>query len=123
MKSNTWIRISSIAISSCLRFWMPGYAGDQLDAQAKAAYQRRLEDLRGELDEAERFHDLGRVDKVQTEMDFISRELAAVYGLGGRARKSTSNSEKARQAVGYCIRSSLNKIRATHPALWRHLFA
>ena len=100
-----------------------GEAGSMLDAQARTAYRRRLEDLRDELEEAERFHDPGRAAKAQAEIDFITRELAAVYGLRGRSRKSGSDSEKARQAVGYCIRSSLNKIRTMHPALWRHLFA
>ena len=101
----------------------PGDAEVRLDAQARIAYQRRLEDLRNELEEAERFHDLARVDKARTERDFISRELAVAYGLHGRARKRGSSSEKARQAVSYCIRGSLNKIRAMHPPLWRHLFA
>jgi hypothetical protein len=101
----------------------PGDDGSRLDAQARAAYQSRLEDLQDELEEAERFHDSGRAAKAQAEIDFISHELAAAYGLRGRARKLGGSSEKARQAVGYCIRSSLNKIRTTHPALWRHLFA
>jgi non-specific serine/threonine protein kinase len=94
-----------------------------LDARARAAYQRRLEDLRDELEEAERFHDSGRAAKARAEIDFITSELAAAYGLRGHARRPGSSSEKARQAVSYCIRSSLNKLRTTHPTLWRHLFA
>jgi predicted ATPase len=100
----------------------PDAGGNQLDAQARVAYRRRLKDLQDELEEAERFHDSGRAAQARAEIDFLTSELAAAYDLRGRARKRGSSSEKARQAVSYCIRSSLNKIRTIHPLLWRHLF-
>jgi tetratricopeptide (TPR) repeat protein len=99
-----------------------GDAGAMLDSQAKAAYRRRLDDLQEELEEAQRFNDPGRAVKAQEEIDFITGELTAAYGLGSRARKSADSDEKVRKAVTNRIRDSLAKIRKQHPALWQHLF-
>lgn len=98
-------------------------AGASLDPQAKAAYKRRLEELRDEQEEAQRFNDLGRAAKIQEEIDFLTAELSAAYGLGGRARKSAVPSEKFRQAVTQCLRRTLTQIQRAHPALGRHLRA
>jgi non-specific serine/threonine protein kinase len=65
-------------------------AGPVLDAQAKAQYKRRLNDLRQELNEAEQFNDLGRGVKAQDEMHAIAQHLASAVGLGGRDRKTSS---------------------------------
>src|SRR5262249_23309725 len=42
-----------------------GDAGEVLDAQAKAAYRRRLGELREELEDAERCNDLGRIERLR----------------------------------------------------------
>jgi non-specific serine/threonine protein kinase len=72
---------------------------ERLDAEAKAAYKRRLEDLRDELDEAERFNDPLRAVRAREEIDAIVRQLAAATGLGGRQRAAGSHAERARLAV------------------------
>jgi hypothetical protein len=100
-----------------------GDAGAVLDAQAKAAYKQRLDDLREELEEAERFNDPGRVARAREEIDFITNQLAAAVGLGGRDRVAASDAERARLAVTKRIKAALNKIRAANPALARHLSA
>lgn len=97
--------------------------GTALDRGARAEYRRRLEELRQELDEAQRCHDLGRAAKVRAELDFIASELAAAYGLGGRARKDAAPMERLRKAISNRIRDSLAKIRTAHPSLGRHLFS
>jgi len=93
-----------------------------LDAQAKAEYRERLRDLRAELDEAVQFNDLGRVAKLQAEMDFISQQLSAAVGLHGRDRKSGA-AERARLTVTKRIKSALNAIAAVHAPLAQHLRA
>jgi tetratricopeptide (TPR) repeat protein len=98
-------------------------AGPVLDSQAKAAYQRRLQELQDELEEAQRFNDPARVAKAQAEIAFIANELGASYGLGGRVRQAADAVEKIRKAVTNRIRESLTKIQHAHPALWRHLFS
>jgi tetratricopeptide (TPR) repeat protein len=87
-----------------------GDAGPILDAEAKSAYRRRLEELRADLDEAESFHDPERAARVRNEMAFLTRELAAAVGLGGRDRKAGSTAERARVAVTKAVRATLKRI-------------
>jgi tetratricopeptide (TPR) repeat protein len=94
-----------------------------LDAPAKVAYRQRLVGLREELEEAEQFNDAGRAERARAELDAIAEQLAAAAGLGGRDRQTSSAAERARSAVGKRIRTDLQRIRAAHPALGRHLAA
>jgi hypothetical protein len=87
-----------------------GDAGPILDPQAKAAYRRRLDELREELDEAEAFNDPERASRARAEMDFIAAELAGAVGLGGRDRRTSSNAERARVAVTKAVRATLKRI-------------
>lgn len=96
-------------------------AGDVLDTQAKATYQRRLHELQEELAEAQAFNDVGRVEKIQTELDFLTREITRAVGLGGRARKAASPAERARVNVTLAIKTALKRIAAHHPALNQYL--
>jgi hypothetical protein len=94
-----------------------------LDAPAKVAYRQRLDALRAELEEAEQFNDAGRAERARAELDAIAEQLAAAVGLGGRDRQTSSAAERARSAVGKRIRTEINRIRAAHPPLGRHLAA
>jgi DNA-binding response OmpR family regulator len=98
-----------------------GDAGVVLDAQAKAAYKRRLDELRDDLAEAQRFHDLARITHIQAEIDYLTTELAAAVGLGGRDRRVASSAERARLMVTKAIRAALRKISDSHPVLGHHL--
>jgi GAF domain-containing protein len=98
-----------------------GDAGPVLDAKAKADYKRRLDELREELEEAERFNDPGRADRAREEIEFISDQLAGAVGLGGRDRVAASDAERARIAVTKRIKAALGKIRQANPALGSHL--
>ena len=60
--------------------------GPILDSQARDEYRRRVSELKEELEDAESMADLGRVDALRTELDFITRELSKAFGLGGRKR-------------------------------------
>ncbi len=95
--------------------------GEMLDPQARAAYKRRVGELRAELAEAQAFHDLGRVEKLQDEIDFLMQELSRAVGLGGRARKVDSPVERARVNVTRAIKTAIRKITEGHPALGEHL--
>jgi len=100
-----------------------GDAGPVLDAKAKADYKRRIADLREELEEAERFNDPGRVTRAREEIEFITSQLAAAVGVGGRDRAAASDAERARLAVTKRIKAALAKIRDANPALAQHLNA
>jgi len=100
-----------------------GDAGAILDAEAKAQYRRRLEDLRAELEEAERFNDTGRATRNREEIEFLTEELARATGLGGRDRKAAAAAERARANVTMAIRAALKRIAEQSPSLGRHLAA
>jgi len=96
-------------------------AGDVLDARARAEYKGRVTDLRAELEEATESADLGRASRARQEIELISEQLAAAYGLHGRPRRAADPIERLRKAVGNRIKASLAKIRAQHAALALHL--
>jgi cytochrome c553 len=94
-----------------------------LDAQAKGEYQRRLNELRQELNEAERFKDPQRRAEAQNEVQAIADYLASAVGLGGRDRKTCSDAERARSAVTKGVKNAIQKIGEAIPSLGYHLAA
>ena len=98
-----------------------GDAGEVVDGRAKAQYKARLEDLRSELEEAERCNDLERASRLRAEIEFIGHELSAAFGLGGRSRKGADSVERMRKAVGSRIRDTIARIREEHASLALHL--
>jgi hypothetical protein len=98
------------------------YAGvPVLDAHAKAACKCRLNELRQELSEAKRFNDPERKTKAQNEVQAITDYLASAVGLGGRDRRASSDTERARSAVTKCIKKAVQKIGDAIPSLGYHL--
>jgi hypothetical protein len=94
-----------------------------LDAKAKAQLKSRLNDLRQELNEAERFNDLHRRAEAQNELQAIAEYLASAVGVGGRDRKTCSDAERARSAVTKCIKKAIQKIGDANPSFGSHLAA
>jgi class 3 adenylate cyclase len=88
-----------------------------LDARAKSAYRRRLDDLRDDLEEAERCGDVGRAAAARAEREALTEELAAAVGLGGRDRVAAAASERARCTVTQGIRVALKRVRNALPSL------
>jgi hypothetical protein len=99
----------------------PSDAGPILDPQAKAEYKRRLDDLRRELEKAERFNDPTHAERARDEIDALAQQLASAVGLGGRNRRSGSEAERARCAVTKRMKSSVKRIREAIPSLGGHL--
>lgn len=98
-----------------------GDAGELLDASAKAAYRERVTELREDLEEAERFHDVERAARAREELEFIGQELARAVGLGGRDRKAGSAAERARVNVTRAIRGAVKAIAEHDARLGHHL--
>ena len=98
-----------------------GDTGPLLDGTARSAYKRRVTELETDIAEAERDGAAQLVGTLTDERDFLVRELAAAYGLGGRARTTGDQSERARKAVAMRIATAIKAIREVHPALARHL--
>lgn len=98
-----------------------GDSGAAMDSRARAACQRRIQDLQAELAEAERHNDLARTERLAAELDAVIEQLSAAVGLGGRSRRLGDPAEKARTAVTWRIRSAIRKIAEAHEPLGRHL--
>jgi hypothetical protein len=96
-------------------------AGVVLDAQAKAAYRRRLAEIDTDIEEGRAMGDDERAAQAEAERDFLVRELARAVGLGGRDRRVGSASERARASVTRAIRQAMARIREDHPTLGAHL--
>jgi tetratricopeptide (TPR) repeat protein len=98
-----------------------GDAGDVLDAKAREDYRRRIVELRAEIEEADRFADVGRADRARCELDLLLQQLSSAFGLGGRARRAGSAAERARITVQRRVREAIKKIAEHEAELGRHL--
>jgi tetratricopeptide (TPR) repeat protein len=96
-------------------------AGVWLDAQAKAAYRRRLAEIDEDIEEARAIRDDERSAQAAAERGFLLRELARAVGLGGRDRRAGSDSERARASVTRAVRQAMVRIHGHHPTLGEHL--
>jgi pimeloyl-ACP methyl ester carboxylesterase/class 3 adenylate cyclase len=94
-----------------------------IDDAARAAYQRRIVELRQDINDAEVAGDGEAAAKARQELDILVKELASAYGLGGRTRRTPDHVERARKAVTRRIRDAVARIDRSHPALGRHLHA
>jgi len=98
-------------------------AGPIHDSKAKTEYQRRIDELRKDAEQAEQFNDFYRAARARSEIDAIAEQLAAAVGLGGRDRRSSSDAERARSAVTKRIKEGVHRIGKVIPPLGRHLAA
>lgn len=100
---------------------VPGADGPAVDAQAKAQYRKRLNELRRALDDAERNNDRAETERLNDELEWIRQQLAEAFGLGGRERATGSAVERARVSVTRAIRKAVERIQEVHPSLGEHL--
>jgi hypothetical protein len=99
-----------------------GHAGTTLDLKAIAQYKEDVRELRRERDDAERNNDLGRMEKLNIDIQTIEERLTACLARGGKLRTDANANEKARKNVTNSVKHSLSRISKTDPDLWRHLF-
>src|SRR5262249_14178994 len=92
-------------------------AGEMLDDHAKAAYRRRLAELREALADAKQRGHIERAERVEQEIGALTKELARAVGLGGRNRRAGSASERARQSVSKAIKGVVDRLAPHDPAL------
>src|SRR5262249_23738485 len=99
----------------------PSDLGPILDEQAKTAYRARLRELEEDLAEATSWADPARAARARQEMQFLTGQLAAAVGLGGRDRRAGSAAQRARVNITKAVTTALSRIRAHRPALADHL--
>ncbi len=112
---------ASNAFDEELRPGREGDTGPVVDAAALSAYRNRLREIDSDLAAAEAFHDTGRVDLLKSEREFVTREISAAMGLGGRRRGTGSPSEQVRVRVTKVIGLAMRRIAEANPLLGRVL--
>jgi hypothetical protein len=98
-----------------------GDAGEMLDPRARDAYRRRLAEIDDDIEQARAIGDAEQAAQAEVERDFLLRELARAFGLGGRDRRAASASERARSGVTRAVRQTITRITQHHPQLGEHL--
>lgn len=98
----------------------PG-GGELIDERARSEYRARLAELREDLADAEENNDLGRAERAREELGVLEQHLAEAIGLGGRYRRATDATERARVNVQRRLRDAIRRIGAQDERLGRHL--
>jgi tetratricopeptide (TPR) repeat protein len=95
-----------------------------LDARARADLKAHIAALRAELDDARELRDATggggnaeRIAQLEDEIDLVTRELMAAFGLNGRSRKARSAAERVRVKVTKNIGRAVDQIAAKHESL------
>ena len=92
-----------------------------LDEKAKLSYQKRIQDLLDDIEDAEAMNHFEKANELREEYDKLVDHLSKSLGLNGKSRKIDSPVERARSAVTWRIRSAIKKIEKAHPQLGKHL--
>lgn len=92
-----------------------GDAGPALDTTARTAYRRRIEELRGEIDDAVERGDDETAATANEELEQLVSQLARAFGIGGRARREGSVGERARLNVTRALRAATARLAAAVP--------
>jgi len=98
-------------------------ADQVLDGTARAAFERRVRELTAELDAADHAGDADRADRAERERQALLDELRRASGLGGRPRRLSSETERARVNVTRTLRATIERIEALAPRVGAHLQA
>ncbi len=99
-----------------------GSSGEILDDETRKRYGTRYRERVEDLAEAKENNDLGRIEKLASEMEDLTNQLASATGLGGRSRQK-SDFEKVRKAVSMAVNRDIERIGKRHESLGRHLDA
>lgn len=98
-----------------------GDAGTLLDARAVAAYRQRIAAIDERIEDLAPLGDADALARLHEEREAIAAQLAAGFGLGGRARRSGGAAEKARINVQKRLKDAISRIAKAHPRLGEHL--
>ena len=115
--------ISALDLAAGGRGLQAAGADPVLDSAAVASYQQRLSELGADLDAADAAGDEERAAKAEAEREWLLAELRRASGLGGRTRRTTSDSERARVNVTRTLRAALDRISVAAPQAGAHLKA
>jgi hypothetical protein len=89
------------------------------DEDAIQACKKRIHEINTER--VENSDDPLVIEELNKEFKKINRYLSQTIGLGDKRKKFSNEITKQIHTVSTAINRSLDKIKKTHPALWRHL--
>jgi len=92
-----------------------------VDQPALRAYRRRIEELREQLEEADRNNDPERAARARRELEFLVDQVASAARPGGTPAKLRDETERARVNVTRAVRSAIRKIAEQDASLGHHL--
>ena len=101
---------SSLPAGMTFRPGLTGDAGEMLDAQAKQEYKRKLYELNEELADLREHGDSERAEQIESEIEFLEREIKRAVGIGGRDRRAGSAAERARLNITRAVKAALQRI-------------
>jgi len=115
------IHVRSLIEGEVSEFFDRSQAIEVLDHQSLNHYRKRLNEIEKDKATAAVCLDETQYLKLETEEEFILKELNKATGLGGKTRSFNTDDEKARKTITARIRNSIKRIKSIHPALGSHL--
>src|SRR5690606_4068331 len=94
-----------------------GALEDAPDPRAARAYRERVDEVRTELEEAERNCDPGRAERLRGELEALLAQIAQRFGSRARTR---GPAETARKAVTKVLRTQIAKLTELDTAVGEH---
>ncbi len=89
---------------------------DVVDRETLVSVRKRINELKGAINTAERTGNQGRADALERELEQLTTHVRAA-AHSGRSKHFTDNSERARTSVQKAIRRALDAIEAKSPRL------
>jgi len=127
--SGPWAGIPLVSLEPQQRAWLHERIAQRFDAMLAAGFLDEVKQLRArgdltaELDAADAAGDSERASRAEAERQWLLAELRRTTGLGGRARRTTTESERARVNVTRTLRTVIGHISAAAPQAGAHLQA
>ena len=98
-----------------------GTESQSLDTKAIAQIKQHYKELQAELSEAETINDLGQIENLKTEIEFIKNELSSSLSLGGRARTTPTSADRVRVKITKAIKRAIGRISENNASLGSYL--
>jgi hypothetical protein len=96
------------------------HAGDVADGPALQAYKAKYERNKEELADARANNNDSEIERLQTEMGDLLRQIKGATGLGGKRTRVSSASKNNRDAVKKAIYTALDHIQKKDEAAFDH---
>jgi hypothetical protein len=98
-----------------------GSSGEITDQQALFQYASRSRELQADLDEADAKNDLGAVERIKSELEWLRRAISNAMGIGKRTRLAGSAAERARVSVRNNLSAVFRTVKESDRTVGLHL--